>query len=210
MFTVLKNLSNFITLLGDYVLYRRTYTLPVYMCLLLMVMSACFGGLTDTKFSWQGYTWQLVNCLFTSAYALYLSGVMDKIALHTSDSKRLSEFSMVYYNNLLSIVPLAILMVAFGEVEKLPYEPALQRSDFLAVAVMGGLLGFGISFTSLWFISRSTATVFSLTGSLNKIIVSVVGIIIFREVASIRNMVSIAVGLLAGVVFVFAKAYAPK
>lgn len=31
------------------------------------------------------------------------------------------------------------------------------------VAALGGLLGFAISFTSLWFISRSTATVYSLT-----------------------------------------------
>ena len=53
--------------------------------------------------------------------------------------------------------------------------------------------------------SRSTATVYSLTGSLNKIIVAVVGIVLFREPSNIQNIVSIGVGLMAGIVFVLAK-----
>ena len=69
----------------------------------------------------------------------------------------------VYYNNLLSLVPIAVLMLGFGELHKLPHEPALANPEFLTVAMLGGLLGFGISFTSLWYMSRSTATVYSLT-----------------------------------------------
>ncbi|GFH23162.1 TPT domain-containing protein, partial [Haematococcus lacustris] len=48
-----------------------------------------------------------------------------------------------------------------------------------------------------------------LCGSLNKVLVAVAGIILFREVTTVRNLTSIAVGLLAGVIFVFAKAYQP-
>lgn len=56
----------------------------------------------------------------------------------------------------------------FGEFQKLPQEAALRSSHFLAVASLGGLLGFLISFTSLYFMSRTTATIYSLTGSMNK------------------------------------------
>ena len=41
------------------------------------------------------YVWQMVNCGFTAAYSLYMRGAMDRVAEHTSDGKKLSEFSMV-------------------------------------------------------------------------------------------------------------------
>lgn len=45
----------------------------MYACLALMVLSVFLGGATDAAFSAAGYAWQLVNCLLTAAYALYLS-----------------------------------------------------------------------------------------------------------------------------------------
>lgn len=42
---------------------------------------------------------------------------------------------------------------------------------------------------------------------MNKVIVAVLGIVLFRETASLRNLMSIAVGLCAATVFVVAKAY---
>lgn len=67
----------------------------VWICLLLMLGSAGVGASTDTRFSWRGYSWQMVNCLFTSAYALYLRSVMDTVAEHTTNKQRMDEFSMV-------------------------------------------------------------------------------------------------------------------
>mmetsp|Transcript_6321 Transcript_6321/g.13954 ORF Transcript_6321/g.13954 Transcript_6321/m.13954 type:complete len:367 (-) Transcript_6321:835-1935(-) len=207
MFTLLKNLSNFITIIGDWYFFGRTYSLQVWCCLILMVGSACFGGYTDLRFSLEGYMWQLLNCIFTSAYALYLSGTMDRVAQFTTSKERMTEFSMVYYNNLLSIGPILILMLGYGEVITLPTQAALTNPEFIIVALVGGLLGFGISFTSLWYMSRTTATVYSLTGSLNKILVAVAGILLFAEPTTLRNLMSIVVGLAAGVIFVLAKAY---
>lgn len=54
--------------------------------------------------------------------------------------------------------------------------------------------------------STSTATLYSLTGGMNKVIVATAGIILFHESSSWRNILSIAVGLAASIVFVFAKA----
>jgi hypothetical protein len=71
----------------------------------------------------------------------------------------------VYYNNMLSLAPLAFLAAASGELGRLPSQPALRNPEFLVVAGIGGLLGFAISFTMLWYMSRSSATVFCLTVS---------------------------------------------
>ena len=102
--------------------------------------------------------------------------------------------------------PISILIFYFGEHRRLPHEEALLDPSFQVVALLGGLLGFGISFSSLWYLSRSTATVYSVTGSLNKIIVAVLGILLFNESTAPKNLVSIAIGLLGGILFVLAKA----
>ena len=58
----------------------------------------------------QGYLWQLVNCLFTAGYSLYLRGTMDRVVALTVNKTKLDEFSMVFYNNLLSLPLIGALM----------------------------------------------------------------------------------------------------
>lgn len=66
----------------------------------------------------------------------------------------MGEFSMVYYNNLLSLPCIFVLMYMFGELPTLTHQPALSNPAFLIVAGLGGLIGFAISFSSLWFLSQ--------------------------------------------------------
>lgn len=206
MVTVMKNLSNFITAVCDVLIFKKSYSLQLWLCLCLMLASAGAGAKTDKKFTYYGYAWQIANCLFTSAYALTLRNVMDKVSQHTTTKQKMDEFSMVYYNNLLSLPFIMALMWYFGEWQTLPHQAALANPMFQTVALMGGLIGFAISFSGLWFLSQTTATIYSLVGALNKIPVAIVGIVAFHEASSAKNAMSIAIGLFAGVLFVHAKA----
>ena len=84
-------------------------------------------------------------------------------------------------------------------------EPALHNPTFIAAAVISALLAFSISFASLWFLSTTTATTYSLVGSLNKIPVAILGLIAFNVPWNAENLASVLVGLAAGIVFVQAK-----
>jgi len=205
MVTVWKNLSNFVTAVGDVAIYKKSYTWGVWGVLFLMLGSAFVGASTDSKFSWGGYSWQVANCMFTSAYALYLRSVMDKVSEHTTNKQKMDEYSMVYYNNLLSLLPILGLIFAFNEHKVVLSQPALMDSAFLVVSLLGGIIGFAISFSSLWFLSQTTATIYSLVGALNKIPVAVLGIIAFNESTNPNNLASIVIGLGAGVLFVRVK-----
>jgi GDP-mannose transporter len=205
MVTVLKNLTNIMTASGDYFFYGRTYNAGVWACMAMMLLSALCGAATDLTFSARGYFWQLMNCACTAAYSLYLRGAMDRIAAHTSNGKRLDELSMVYYNNLLSLPFILGLMAVSGELTTFYQEPDLYNRSFLLVAVLSGLLAFGISFTSLWFIGTTTPTIYSLVGALNKVPIAFIGLFIFSAPWSFENLASIMVGLAAGVIFGIAK-----
>lgn len=111
----------------------------------------------------------------------------------------------VFFNNLLSLPLIGLMMVGSGEWSGVWQEPDLHNPSFVIVVVLSGVIGFGISFTSLWFISTTTPTIYSLVGSLNKVPLAFIGLFAFNSPWSLQNMASIAVGLFAGVVFVVAK-----
>lgn len=73
--------------------------------------------------------------------------------------------------------------------------------------MLTGVVSFSVSYCSLWFLSGSTPTTYSLVGSLNKVPITVLGLLLFedRNAGNPYNLASVAVGLAAGVVFVFAK-----
>jgi GDP-mannose transporter len=119
--------------------------------------------------------------------------------------EKMETHSQVYYNNVLSIPFVAVLVVIFGEHERIYDDPAISMPGFQLVAVLSCIIGFSISYATLWFLSTTTPTTYGLVGSLNKIPVAVVGIVLFSAPTTPANLASIAVGLLAGVLFVRAK-----
>lgn len=121
-------------------------------------------------------------------------------------SSHIVQYSCCYLDIYSYCSPLIFaVMVMQGELTTLPQQPDLTNPAFLIVAALSGLVSFGISFSVLWFLSSTTPTTFSLVGSLNKIPVSFIGLILYESQWSLPNLLSILVGLASGVVFVIAK-----
>ncbi|EFJ24633.1 hypothetical protein SELMODRAFT_442412 [Selaginella moellendorffii] len=204
MVTILKNMTNIVTALGEMYLFGKHHNRKVWGSLLLMVLSAVAGGFTDLSFHGVGYAWQILNCFLTAAYSLTLRKVMDT-AKQATKSGNLGEFSMVLLNNSLSLPLGLVLILLFNEIEYLSTLPILSLPTFWLVITLSGLFGLAISFTSMWFLYQTSPTTYSLVGSLNKIPLSVAGIALFRVPTSLPNLLSIIFGLFAGVVFAKAK-----
>lgn len=202
MVTILKNVTNLITACGEIYFFNKHHSSKVWGSLGLMLVSAISGGSTDLSFHAIGYSWQILNCFCTAAYSLRLRKVMD-LAKQKTVSGTLNEFSMVLLNNLLSI-PLGFVLILIFENDILSMS-ALKIPMFWVVATLSGVLGLAISFASMWFLHQTSPTTYSLVGSLNKIPLSLAGIVLFHVPTSIPNMLSIFFGLFAGVLFARAK-----
>jgi len=87
MVTVLKNLTNLFIIGGDYLFFGRKYGLSVWASLALITVSALCSAATDLSFTYNGYAWQLTNCLATAAYSLTLRAAMDNAVKHTKNNK---------------------------------------------------------------------------------------------------------------------------
>jgi GDP-mannose transporter len=65
MVTVLKNLTNWMVIAGDYYFFGKRYGSGVWATLALMLLSALAAAATDLEFHAVGYAWQMVNNVFT-------------------------------------------------------------------------------------------------------------------------------------------------
>ncbi|XP_017697505.1 GDP-mannose transporter GONST1-like isoform X1 [Phoenix dactylifera] len=204
MVTILKNMTNILTAIGETYFFRKRQNEKVWAALFLMVVSALCGGITDLTFHAVGYMWQFMNCIFTASYSLILRWKMDT-ARQLTQSGSLNEVSMVLLNNLLSLPFAIFLIILFNEWEYVYKADVIRMPIFWVVATASGLLGLAISFTSMWFLKQTGPTTYSLVGSLNKIPISIAGILLFRVPTSVPNLFSIVFGLFAGIFFAKAK-----
>jgi hypothetical protein len=104
---------------------------------------------------------------------------------------------MAFYNNVLSVLVLLPLCWFNGGLAAVRSDNAVHRPAFLVAASASAALAFGISYFSLWFHSTTTATVYSLVGSLNKVPLAVLGLVVFKTPATPLNLASVAIGLVA-------------
>ncbi|CAH9083128.1 unnamed protein product [Cuscuta epithymum] len=128
MVTVLKNVTNVITAVGEMYLFSKHHDSRVWAALFFMIMSAICGGITDVSFSVVGYTWQIINCFLTASYSLSLRRIMDT-AKQVTKSGNLNEFSMVLLNNTLSL-PLGIALVMLFNEATVTFAYVLAGDNF--------------------------------------------------------------------------------
>ncbi|CAL5353116.1 unnamed protein product [Camellia sinensis] len=204
MVTILKNVTNILTAIGEFYIFRKCQNQKVWTAMFLMIISAISGSITDLSFDAVGYTWQIVNCILTASYSLTLRRIMDK-AKQLTRSGSLNEISMVLLNNMLSLPFAIFLIILFEEWKYVINADVIRMPMFWFVATASGLLGLAISFTSMWFLNQTGPTTYSLVGSLNKIPLSIAGIVLFKVPLSLPNCFSILFGLFAGVFFARAK-----
>ncbi|KAM0021186.1 putative sugar phosphate transporter domain-containing protein [Helianthus debilis subsp. tardiflorus] len=193
MVTILKNMTNILTAVGELYVFRKRQNQKVWTAMFFMIISAVSGGVTDLSFDAAGYTWQLVNCILTASYSLTLRRIMDT-AKSVTKSGSLNEVSMVLLNNLLSLPFGAFLIMIFDEWTYVINADVIKIPMFWVVATLSGLLGLAISFTSMWFLNQTGPTTYSLVGSLNKIPISIAGLLLFNVPLSLRNLFSILFG----------------
>jgi len=205
MVTVLKNTTNLFIICGDYFLFGRVNNRYVWCTLALMIVSAMCGSVTDLAFSARGYSWQLVNCAMTAFYSLSLRLLMERYASCTPGGKRLKEMSIVFYNNLLSIPLLVPLAFSRGELTGAKFDGVSNNPHFLLAASLSVLCAFAISLSSLWFLSTTSATTYSLVGSINKVPLACIAVILSQAPVKLNNGLSISIGLAASILFVWAK-----
>ncbi|KAK1356686.1 hypothetical protein POM88_049942 [Heracleum sosnowskyi] len=70
MVTILKNVTNILTAIGELYIFRKLQNQQVWAAMFLMIIFAITGGITDLTFDSVGYAWQFSNYVLTASYTL--------------------------------------------------------------------------------------------------------------------------------------------
>jgi GDP-mannose transporter len=114
----------------------------------------------------------------------------------------------MFYNNLLSI-PILLVCSLFLEdwsshniAKNFPED---QRNNIIFAMVFSGLSSVFISYTSAWAVRVTSSTTYSMVGALNKLPISIVGLIFFDAAVTFGSVSAIFIGFLSGIVYTIAK-----
>lgn len=136
-----------------------------------------------------------------AGYVLYMR--------YASTSIKLPKFGMVFYNNLLCSMLLVPFVFLFNEMPMWAH-PDIMNSTFITMNIIAGVLGFFLNFASLWCVSETSASTYAITGSLCKIPVTVLGVVLFNATISEKGATFIAMAIFGGLIYAYAKLPARK
>jgi GDP-mannose transporter len=201
--------------------------LAMFLCVAGNVVAALGRG--GISFSVRGYLWAFVNLI---ANVAYLATLRTHVPPKYSSSARTFASAVL---SLFWMIPLAGISGELTSGNKLSPQLASRVSSdamrqnhsvdaseriaqpsaivalshesprFLITFLLSGILGTLISAASFWCVSATSGSTFSIVGSLNKIPVSILGFLIFREPTTVYTWIGVMLSLLAGFVFTESK-----
>eukprot|EP00586_Coscinodiscus_wailesii_P003851 CAMPEP_0172482466 /NCGR_PEP_ID=MMETSP1066-20121228/8888_1 /TAXON_ID=671091 /ORGANISM="Coscinodiscus wailesii, Strain CCMP2513" /LENGTH=353 /DNA_ID=CAMNT_0013245603 /DNA_START=131 /DNA_END=1192 /DNA_ORIENTATION=+ len=195
--TVFKNITNIFIAAGEYYLFNKPAEFLVMVAFGIMLGGAIAAAWNDIYITGIGLFWMIGNCFSTAGYVLYL-----KFATKTV---KLSKFGMVFYNNVLCVLFLLPVASAMGELRIFLTTEALHTVDYGIKNFFAGFVGFFLNFASLNCVSITGPTTYAIVGSLNKIPTSIFGWFLFHAQISSETWFFIAISMIGGFVYSYAK-----
>ncbi|CCJ29986.1 unnamed protein product [Pneumocystis jirovecii] len=146
-----------------------------------------------------GYIWMITNCFCSSAYVL---GTRKRIK-----SGHFTDFDAMFYNDLLGIPFLIICTLIIDDWSK---ENILRNTygkifEPVVAILLSGVFSAGIAYTSLWCIRATSSTTYSMIGALNKLPVSIFGLVFFKTPTTFLTISAIIIGFFSGVLYTIGK-----
>jgi len=114
----------------------------------------------------------------------------------------------MFYNNLLTIPVLLVCSMIFEDwsAKNIALNfPEPNRTSLMIAMIFSGLSSVGISYTSAWCVRTTSSTTYSMVGALNKLPLSLSGLIFFGTPVTFFSVFAIILGFISGLVYTLAK-----
>ncbi len=193
--TVVKSLAPLAVQIAERAVFRDPVSGGTYIAMFLIVLGNFVAASGDMGFHGSGYAWALFNILANVAYVVSLRYCLDDT--YTPALKTL-------HSNILAVVfitPVAALL----ELEEFHIEFALTDFRFRVLFLASCLLAAGIGASVFWVLKASTGSTLSFVGATNKVVVVILGALLFDSKVSVRGWAGVALGLTAGGCFAVSK-----
>lgn len=193
--TILKNLAMILTALGDFYFFDKKLTAGMFGAFAMMAVGSYVGSAGDPWVTAAGLFWTFANIVFTVGYVLYMKVLLGHV------SKEIGRYGPVFYNNLLSLP--FLLPASLTSLPDLLADIGAAPTGALFCLFFMVLAGSVMTFATFWCMRVTSPTTYSVTGSLNKIPLALLGIIIFNHVPTPLGWIGIAIAFSGGFVYTY-------
>lgn len=164
---------------------------------LFVILGGAVGYvLTDSQFTVTAYSWAVAYLVVICTEMVYVKQLVTDLKLNT--------WGFVYYNNLISLMLSPFFWLLMGEYSFDLSADAPQGGNGLHTVVAVGLSClFGVAISFFGFAARKaiSATAFTVTGVVNKLLTVVINVMMWDKHASNLGLVSLLVTIVGGVLY---------
>lgn len=224
LYTIFKNITIILIAYGERLWFGGSrVSRPMFISFILMILSSLVGGWADIKASslvkdkevgiFRSYSWMFLNCICCAAYTLFMRSQLKKF--------NFKDFDTVFYNNLISVPILVICSLVaesgyISEYKEYYFPPKdseiyeIRHSEFVGLCtgiLISSIAAFAISYCSSWCVRVTSSTTYSMVGALNKLPISIAGMIFFDDPVTIGGVCGVIIAFGSGLLFSYAKTH---
>lgn len=193
MFSALRRISIFMTMLAQYYYFQQTVTRPVFCSVLLMICGSLVAAIDDLTFNAVGYAYIMLNNVFTAAVQIQTK----KLLLDSNKS------TMLFWSALFNTVVCGTIVH-----HDMPVFHDWSLTSFQVIFVCSIVLGFFINFGAAWTIEKNDALTLAVAGSAKSAIMGIVvcvGLFDATYTFSWVNFIGLQMSTIASFAYVFYK-----
>jgi drug/metabolite transporter (DMT)-like permease len=167
-----------------------------YLAMGMIVLSNAISVYYDIEYHPLGYMWALLNCVFNVVYITLLRQV-------ESDA---SNAEKTLHNNFLLCVFTVPLAAVSGEVPTFFAQFAATSARFKGMYAVSCSLAAAIGVAVFWVLKATSGSTLSFVGASNKVLVVILGAVVFKANITREGWCGIALALTASLCFTISKA----
>lgn len=195
MYTTLRRTTVVFVMILEYIISRKTSSLTIKVSVGLMILGALIAGVRDLNFDMVGYMIVVIYNLCTALYLVLINHISSQEKSRNGNSllgssssssssltlQKLDKYDFMFYNNLISIPMLLVIIIGTGETVHAIESPYWSHFGFILSLLASSSLAFAINYTIFWNTAVNSALTQTVSGQAKDVVVVLLGFILFDD-----------------------------
>ena len=194
MFIALRRFSIAMTALGEFYLLHVRQSLSVVCTIIAMIGGSFIAAAADLTFNAVGYILVMTNNFFSAANGVYIK--------KTIDAREINKHEILFYNALLTILPLVVICICTNNINSLYTFPHWKEWGFIISFLTSCFMSYLLMFSTVLCTHYNSALTTTIVGTLKNILTTYVGMYIGGDYKfSLLNFIGLNVSLIGSLVY---------